>query len=136
MINHINKKLRLSPRRIRNFYSNLIAGIITGGMIGAFLTIVQKYSNVTWIFPSIIQIFIFLVMFLLLLYLGKKSIVRLTSNSKEIEGYNSNIQAGLFASLFVTVLLSFQQVWVRLCLILPLTMIFVIILYYIAGRKK
>ena len=60
----------------------------------------------------------------------------MTPNKEEIAGYKSNIRAGFFASLFTVVLLSIQDVWIRLFCILPLTAIFVFIIWLIAGRKK
>ncbi len=136
MISKINKKLNLSPRRIRDFYSNIIAGVMTGGIIGGFLSITQIYSGVKYISPSILQILIFLFMFIFLYLLGKNSLAKMIKNKEELKNYRSNVQAGFFASLFVAILLIFQNVWIRLLVIAPLTLIFVIVLYLIAGRKK
>lgn len=132
----INKKLKLSARRVRNFYSNVIAGIIAGGFVGTILTIVQKYSEITWKIPSVLQIVVILIMFFLLYIFGKRSIVKMTKNPDELEGYNSNIQAGFFASIFTTILLSFQDIKIRMYLILPITIVFVFIIWLIAGRKR
>ena len=136
MFKQLNKKINQSPRRIRNFYSNLIAGIITGGIMGGLLSIIQEYSGLSWKMPLFIQILIFLGMFFLLYYLGRKSIIKTTNNLQEIKIYNSNIRAGLFAALFVTILLAFPQLKIRLYLILPLTIILVVIIYFIAGRRN
>jgi len=132
----INKKLKLSPRRVRDFYSNVIAGIIAGGLIGTILTIIQKSSGVTWQMPTLLQIVVILILFYFLYSFGIKSMSGMTPNKEEIAGYKSNIRAGFFASLFTVVLLSIQDVWIRLFCILPLTAIFVFIIWLIAGRKK
>jgi hypothetical protein len=136
MIKKINKKINLSRRRIRNFYSNIIAGIITGGIIGGFLTIIQSFTGVKYSWPSFLQVLIFVFMFIFLYLFGKNSLSKITQNKDELKNYKSNVQAGFCASLFVTLLLIFQNVWIRLLIIFPLAFIFVIILYVIAGRKK
>lgn len=136
MFKKINQKLKLSPRRVRDFYSNVIAGIIAGGLIGTILTIVQKFSNITWQMPSFLQIIVVLAMFYFLYSFGINSISKMTKNKDEIEGYKSNIRAGFFASFFTAVLLSIQNVWIRLFCILPLTFVFVLVIWLVAGRKS
>ncbi|MBR9705271.1 hypothetical protein GOV12_07700 [Candidatus Pacearchaeota archaeon] len=136
MIKRINKKLNLSPRRVRNFYSNVIAGMIAGGSIGTILTIIQKFSNITWQMPSLIQIVVVFILFYFLYYQGMNSLSKMTKNKEEIENFNSNLRAGFFASFFIVVLLSIQNVWIRLLIILPLTIIFVLVIYFIAGRRS
>lgn len=136
IVNKINKKLNLSPRRIRDFYSNVISGIITGGLIGGFLTIIQSFTEVQYKFPTFLQLLVFAFMFLFLYLWGKRTLVKMTKNKDELKGYNSNIRAGFFASLFVTILLIFQNLWIRLFIIIPLTLVFVLLLWFLSGRKK
>ena len=136
IINKINKRLNLSPRRARDFYSNVISGILTGGLIGGFLTIIQSFSDIEYHFPSLLQVLIFIGMFILLYFFGKNTLLGMTKNKDEFKNYKSNVQAGFFASLFLVILLISQNVGVRLLVIIPLTLIFVIILFVLSGRKK
>lgn len=132
----INKKINLSPRRVRDFYSNLIAGIVAGGVVGWTLTMVQTCSDVKYNIPNLLQILIFIFISVFLYLIGKSNLSKITKNIEELKNYDSNIQTGFFASLFVTILLVFQNVWIRLLIIFPPTLIFIVIVYLIAGRKK
>jgi|SRR3989344_6271121 len=131
----IDNALKQAPRRSRDFFSNTIAGIIAGGFIGTILTIIQKINEVKYKFPSILQIIIITVGFYLLYLVGLKTLSSLTKNEAEFYSYKSNIYAGFIASLYVTILYIFP-LWIRMFLVLPLTIIFVGILYFRAKRRS
>ncbi len=136
MFHNITQKLLQSPRRVRDFCSNLFAGMITGGIIGGFMTIIQKSTGVTYQWPSFLQILIFVAMFVFLYLYIKKMLLRIKGSEEEIKNYKSNIKAGLYASIFVTFILIFQSVWIRLIVIIPLVIILAVILYFTAGKKE
>jgi len=133
--NKINRKINQSPRRIKDFYSNVYAGILTGGVIGGFLATIQSNSEIKFILPNFLQILIFVFMFVILYLYGIKSLKKLTTNFSEIRMYKANVRSGFFAALFVSVPLIFQNVWIRIILIAPLTIVFIIIIWAISGRR-
>jgi hypothetical protein len=42
MIERIKKRINTSPRRAKNLYNNIIAGIITGATIGSLIPLIKK----------------------------------------------------------------------------------------------
>jgi len=131
----VDNTLKQAPRRSRDFFSNTVAGIIAGGFVGTILTIIQKINDVGYQFPSLLQLIIIIGFFYCLYLVGLKTISSLTENKAEFYSYKSNIYAGFIASIYVTILYIFP-LWIRMLLVLPFTIIFVVILYFIAKRRN
>ena len=132
----IDNRLKQSPKRVTNFFSNVIAGVLAGGFIATLLGIIQKYEKINWIMPNTNQIIIIIVLFLIFYFVGVKTIHSLRKNKEDLIGYNYNILAGLIASVLLAILLNIPIWWIRPIVAIALTPILVLILYLISGRKR
>lgn len=134
IIKKIERRLNTSRRRTISFYSNLIAGIITGGCIGGLFPFFKKAYELGSV-PKILALSILLIVALWVLYkIGKKSLYLTLGDNSEATNYNSNFIAGFIASFFVTLVIIVGLVY-TIIILLPF-FILIIILYLRAKRKK
>ena len=131
----VSAKLNQTPRRNRNILSNLIAGVISAGLIATLLGIIQKHENMTWITPNFFQIFIIILAFVVFYFIGRNQFLRL-KNKEELCNYNYNALSGLISSTLLAILLNVSPFWIRPIVALILALIVILILYLTSGRRK
>lgn len=137
----IDNRLRQSSKRVKIIFSNVIAGVLSGGFVATILGTIRKEENVKWVIPDLFQIIVVIGvvigLFLLLYSVGLRIIVSLTKHKKdkgEITWYNYNLLSGLISSISLGILFNIPIWWIRPLVAVLLAAIFVFILYLIVKK--
>jgi len=128
----IDKVLEKNRRKALSLANNLMAGIITGGIIGQ---IFPNFYN-----ANLKQIGINIILIALLLFLGYMTgrffIRKASKDNKEDRSYNSNFLAGLIASFYASILpiTSKSASWYLIGI--PLAVLFIIWAIYLWAKTR
>ena len=121
-----------TKRRTYGLYNNILAGIITGAILGSFI---PNYFNApqTWLINSI-----WILIFLLIGYKGGKwALGIVTKDNSELPNYRSNFLAGLFASLYTSIMI-LVSLKMRMFVLVPTFVVLLIatLIFWSKIRKK
>ncbi len=128
----IDKRLMRTKRRTYCLYNNILAGIITGAILGSFI---PNYFNnpQSWLINSI-----WIIIFLLIGYKGGKLALGIvTKDNSELSNYRSNFLAGLFASLYTSIMI-LVTLKTRMFVLVPTFVVLLIatLIFWSRIRKK
>jgi len=126
----IDEKMKRAPVKTLNFYNNLISGIIGGTIIYyAFIT------NFKIDIRSIIYV-IFLYLIGLLIMLKNLSEIKSSKSRKgQILNYHLNLLAAILGAIYIMIIFTYTNVWVRIIDTIGLIIIFTTISYFRIKKR-
>ncbi len=121
----IDNRLKRAPIKTLSLYNNLIAGII-GGTIVYFVFITN--FKIHWL--SLIYIAFLYLMGLGIMKKNSKRIRSQQSKKKQTIDYHWNLLAAIMGSIFITIIFTYVQVWIRIVATIVLIFLFILVSYF------
>jgi len=131
--------------RIRKFYSNLVAGLFTGILIGILFSFITKSTFIRWIdlaqigelLAAVIYI-VFIAMLSYILYWFGRLLIWLFGfkNDDDLIGFRMNYVAGIYSASWISILIIVHS---NICLCIYVTLGYLILylpMEYLAVRNK